>query len=56
MVWFRAPMMIGADGLAAAAGLDVDGLDLAPGFTRITVREVGADIVETYARADEETE
>ncbi len=56
MVWFRAPMMIGADGLAAAAGLDVDGLDLAPGFTRITVREVGADMVETYARADEETE
>ncbi len=56
MVWFRAPMMIGADGLAAAAGLDVDGLDLAPGFTRIRVREVGADIVETYAHADEETE
>ncbi len=55
VVWFRAPSMIGADGLAAAAGLGVDGLDLAPGFTRITVREAGADIVETYARADGQT-
>ncbi len=56
LVWFRAPMMIGADGIAAAAELGVDGLDLAPGFTRIAVREVGVDIVETYARTDDKTE
>jgi diaminohydroxyphosphoribosylaminopyrimidine deaminase/5-amino-6-(5-phosphoribosylamino)uracil reductase len=56
VVWFRAPMTIGADGLAAVAALGIDGLDLAPGFTRIAVRHAGADIVETYARADRETE
>ena len=56
MVWFRAPKMIGADGLAATAELGVDGLDVALGFNRITVREVGVDIVETYARADGQTE
>ncbi len=56
VVWFRAPMTIGADGRAAVAALGVDGLDLAPGFTRIGLRQSGADIVETYARADEETE
>jgi diaminohydroxyphosphoribosylaminopyrimidine deaminase/5-amino-6-(5-phosphoribosylamino)uracil reductase len=56
IVWFRAPTLIGADGLAATAELGVDRLDLAPGFTRIGVRVAGADIVETYARADERTE
>jgi diaminohydroxyphosphoribosylaminopyrimidine deaminase/5-amino-6-(5-phosphoribosylamino)uracil reductase len=56
LVWFRAPMMIGADGLAAAAALGIDGLDLAPRFTRIAVRQAGADILETYARRDEETD
>ena len=56
VVWFHAPMVIGGDGLAAAAAIGVDGLDLAPRFTRITVRRAGADIVETYARADQETE
>ncbi len=56
LVWFRAPMVIGADGLAAAAEFGIDGLDAAPGFTRIAVRRAGDDIVETYARADAETE
>ena len=48
--------MIGSDGLAAAAELGVDGLDVAPGFTRISVRHAGADLVETYARSDEATD
>jgi len=56
MVWFRAPKMIGADGLAATAELGVDGLDVALGFDRIAVREVGIDIVETYTRADGQRE
>ncbi len=56
VIWFRAPIMIGADGLAAAAELGVDGLDVAPGFTRISIRHAGADLVETYARADGETD
>ncbi len=56
LVWFRAPMMIGADGLAAAAALELDGLDLAPRFIRIALRQAGADILETYARRDEKTD
>ncbi len=56
LIWFRAPMVIGADGLAAAAALGIDGLDLAPGFTRLSVTRAGADMVETYAAADQETE
>lgn len=50
LVWFRAPRLIGGDGLAAVAGFGVDSLDAAPKFTRIAVRPAGEDLVETYAR------
>ncbi|MBM3525551.1 MAG: RibD family protein, partial [Alphaproteobacteria bacterium] len=51
LVWFRAPKLIGGDGLPAAAGLDVGALANAPGFVRTGVREMGPDVMETYARA-----
>lgn len=51
LVWFRAPRLIGGDGLPAAAGLDVNALAQAPGFVRTDVREVGPDLMETYARS-----
>lgn len=48
--WFRAPMLIGEDGRACIAALDLESLDLAPIFTRTQVRPVGRDLWETYER------
>ncbi len=50
LVWFRAPRLIGGDGLPAAEAFGVDRLDEAPAFQRIAVVEVGDDVMETYAR------
>jgi len=52
LVWFRAPRVIGGDGLPAAAGFGVDALDDAVNFTTIESRAVGDDIMEIYARSD----
>lgn len=52
LVWFRAPRMIGGDGLPAAVGFGVDSLDDAPTFARISVRAAGEDVMETYARVE----
>jgi diaminohydroxyphosphoribosylaminopyrimidine deaminase / 5-amino-6-(5-phosphoribosylamino)uracil reductase len=51
LVWFRAPRMIGGDGVPAAEAFGVDALAAAPAFRRTAVRPVGDDILETYARA-----
>jgi diaminohydroxyphosphoribosylaminopyrimidine deaminase / 5-amino-6-(5-phosphoribosylamino)uracil reductase len=51
IVWFRAPMIIGGDGLSAAAGFGVELLDQAPGFTRVSTGASGDDVMEVYARA-----
>lgn len=48
LIWFRAPKVIGGDGLPAALGLDADTLDKAAGFTLISVRRVGDDLMEHY--------
>jgi diaminohydroxyphosphoribosylaminopyrimidine deaminase/5-amino-6-(5-phosphoribosylamino)uracil reductase len=50
LVWFRAPGVIGADGLPAVGALGLDRLDDLPRFRRTAVAPVGADLVETYAR------
>lgn len=50
MVWFRAPCIIGGDGLPVAAGFDVDMLDQAPGFIRLSTRVSGDDIMDFYVR------
>ncbi len=50
LVWFRAPRLIGGDGLPATEAFGVDRLDEAPAFRRIAVVEVGDDVMETYAR------
>lgn len=50
LIWFRAPAIIGGDGLSAAAGLGVDKLDEASHFTLMSARPVGADMLETYER------
>ncbi len=51
IAWFRAPMLIGGDGIPAAAGFGVDALDQAPRFRRLALAETGDDVFEHYARA-----
>lgn len=48
--WFRAPMLLGGDGLPVMAALGLERLDEAPIFERIDVVECGADLHETYRR------
>lgn len=50
IAWFRAPCIIGGDGVPAAAPFGIDDLTQTPTFTRTGVFEVGDDLLETYAR------
>lgn len=46
LAWFRAPTMIGGDGIPAAVAFGIDRLDQAPRFRRLTLTEWGADLFE----------
>ncbi len=48
IVWFRAPMMMGGDGLPVVVAFGVDTLEQAPRFIRRGIETCGDDIVETY--------
>ncbi len=48
VAWFRAPKVIGGDGVPAVAGLGLHDLEAAPRYDRVAVEEVGNDILETY--------
>lgn len=48
--WVRAPILLGADGRPAIDTLDLARLSQAPRFRRLAVREVGADLWESYER------
>lgn len=48
--WFRAPMLLGAEGAPALGDLGLAKLADAPAFKRAQVREVGADLWESYVR------
>jgi diaminohydroxyphosphoribosylaminopyrimidine deaminase/5-amino-6-(5-phosphoribosylamino)uracil reductase len=50
LVWFRAGMMIGGDGVPVAVAFGVDRLADAPRFVRQSVEPCGDDVVETWAR------
>ncbi|WP_119458846.1 bifunctional diaminohydroxyphosphoribosylaminopyrimidine deaminase/5-amino-6-(5-phosphoribosylamino)uracil reductase RibD [Rhodospirillaceae bacterium SYSU D60014] len=50
IVWFRAPTMMGGDGLPAAVAFGVDRLADAPRFVRTGLAAAGADMLETYRR------
>ena len=50
LVWFRAPRVIGGDGLPAAVAFGVDGLAEAPSFRRLSIVTAGDDVMETYER------
>lgn len=50
IVWFRAGLVIGGDGVPAAAPFGIDRLSDAPRFSRLSVESCGEDVVETWAR------
>lgn len=49
--WFRAPIILGGDGIAVMAALGLERLDAAPTFQRVALVERGRDLQETYERA-----
>lgn len=48
--WFRAPIVLGAEGRPAVAALAFAKLADAPRFRRVALRELGPDIWESYER------
>jgi diaminohydroxyphosphoribosylaminopyrimidine deaminase/5-amino-6-(5-phosphoribosylamino)uracil reductase len=48
--WFRAPIMLGAEGRPAVAALALAKLADAPRYSRVALRELGPDIWESYER------
>ena len=50
IVWFRAPTVLGEDGLAAVAGLGIDAIGALRRFTRTDLRAIGDDVLETLRR------
>lgn len=53
LAWFRAPRLIGGDGVPAAATLGVDHLSDTPRFELVSTQPAGTDVLETYVRADQ---
>jgi diaminohydroxyphosphoribosylaminopyrimidine deaminase/5-amino-6-(5-phosphoribosylamino)uracil reductase len=51
VIWFRAPRVIGGDGVPAIAGFGLERLNSTPMFERTGAERVGPDIMETYRRA-----
>jgi diaminohydroxyphosphoribosylaminopyrimidine deaminase/5-amino-6-(5-phosphoribosylamino)uracil reductase len=50
ILWYRAPRLIGGDGLSAIVGFGLDDLAEAPRFERIGLRALGEDRLEIYRR------
>ena len=48
LAWFRAPVVLGGDGVPAAEALGVQALGDAPRFRRVRVETVGEDVLEMY--------
>ena len=51
IAWFRAPTLIGGDGLPALSALGVAAPDRARRFVRIGIERIGEDVLETLRRA-----
>lgn len=50
LVWFRAPRLIGGDGVPAVVSFGIDALSQTPTFHRHLVRDWGGDVMEVYHR------
>jgi riboflavin biosynthesis pyrimidine reductase len=48
--WFRASILLGADARPCLGGLGLEKLAAAPTYQRISVKQVGADLWESYVR------
>ena len=48
IVWFRAPLIIGDDGLPGAGAFGVQELDAAANFVKVSSRSSGSDTIEIY--------
>ena len=53
LVWFRAPSIIGGDGIPAVSTMGVQELDGAANFVKVSARPAGDDLVETYVRKND---
>ncbi len=49
--WFRAPIILGGDGLPSVAALTLARLSEAPAWRRVAIAELGPDLWESYERA-----
>ena len=52
LVWMRAPLVLGGDGIPAIAALGLRNLAAAPRFDRVSSEIAGGDLIETYRRRD----
>jgi diaminohydroxyphosphoribosylaminopyrimidine deaminase / 5-amino-6-(5-phosphoribosylamino)uracil reductase len=52
LVWMRAPLILGGDGMPAIAALGLDRLAGAPRFALVSSEIAGGDHIETYRRSD----
>jgi len=50
LAWFRAPRVIGSDGVAVSGAIGVESLGDAPRFSWSGVTQIGVDVLETYSR------
>ena len=50
IAWFRAPILLGGEGVPAVAGLELAKLADAPAFERTGLETLGDDLLETYRR------
>lgn len=48
--WFRAPMLLGGDGMPVVSALGLERMDEAPIFSRVSAEVVGEDLHEIYER------
>lgn len=52
LAWFRAPILLGGDGLPSIASFGIDRLASAPRFTRLASAELGSDLFEYLKRVE----
>ena len=50
IAWFRAPRLIGGDGVPAITAFGIDKLASTPRFERVAVEALGEDVLETFHR------
>jgi len=48
--WFRAPLLLGGDGLPCIAALGLETVTNAPTYERVGISEIGVDLWESYVR------